>query len=126
MTIFCAQNLRNFRANIFFMNFCPSYAQEAQWVLRVFAQFFLRNLSKRGSIAQNMHKLVIYEIEYFLHIKNSILQPDAVWHTANIDVHDLWINYMHSTKSSQHSKYQSLTPHKDSDIYKNYASVFNF
>ena len=36
------------------------------------------------------------------------------------------IYHMHSTKSSQHLKYQNLTPHKDSDIYKNYASIFKF
>ena len=37
MTIFIAQNLRNFRANIFFANFCA-------WSAIRFAYFFLRNL----------------------------------------------------------------------------------
>ena len=38
----------------------------------------------------------------------------------------IFLSYMHSTRSSQHLKYQSLTLLKDSDIYKNYASIFNF
>ena len=34
---------------------------------------------------------------------------------------------MHSNRSSQHLKYQSLTPHKDLDINKNYQfSIFKF
>ena len=34
---------------------------------------------------------------------------------------------MHSTRSSQHLKFQNLTPRKDSEIYKkNYASIFKF
>ena len=28
----------------------------------------------------------------------------------------IYFNHMHSTRCSQHLKYQSLTPHKDSDI----------
>ena len=40
MTIFFAQNLRNFRANYFFANFCAILSHETQWVLRGFAHFF--------------------------------------------------------------------------------------
>jgi len=50
MTIFFAQNLRNFRANFFFANFCAILSHETQWVLRGFAHFLLRNLRKTGSI----------------------------------------------------------------------------
>ena len=80
MAIFFAQNLRYFRANFFFANFCAIFAHETQWVLRGFAQFFcaicakpeiffanfcawnensfaqifLRNLRKTGRITQNV------------------------------------------------------------------------
>ena len=33
---------------------------------------------------------------------------------------------MRSSRSSQHLKYQSLTSLKESDIYKNYASISTF
>ena len=42
-----AQNLRYFRANLFFANFCAIFAHETQWVLRY---FFWRNLRKTGNI----------------------------------------------------------------------------
>ena len=45
-----AQNLRYFRANFIFANFCAIFAHETQWVLRGFALIFLRNLRKTGNI----------------------------------------------------------------------------
>ena len=38
-----AQNLRYFRANFFFANFCAIFAHETQWVLRYFFVQFVQN-----------------------------------------------------------------------------------
>ena len=53
-----AQNLRYFRANFFFANFCAIFAHETQWVLRyLFAQFaqirkyFLRKLRMKRNFS---------------------------------------------------------------------------
>ena len=45
----------------------------------------------------------------------------------SLNGHPGYFKHMHSSKSSQDLKYQSLTPHKDSDRHlKNYASTFKF